>query len=105
MLPPDAVLCLDETAEGETYRLWIIRKPGGTWLHFPPKLPGFEQHDMPPATLESVLTTKLPSLERGRPIERRCRYTHWHGEGGTEFQTREIVTDQGWFASVEQFRP
>lgn len=105
VLPPDAVLCLDETAGGEKYRLWILRRPGGTWLHFPKKLPGFEQHNMPPATLESVLTTKLPSLTRGRPIERRCRYTHWHGGGGTEFQTREIITDQGWFASVEQFRP
>jgi hypothetical protein len=33
------------------------------------------------------------------------RFTHWTLAGGSEIQIREIVTDRGWFASIEVFEP
>lgn len=106
VIPADAVLCLDEDDQEGAYHIWILRKPGGTWIEFPKrKRIDFEHHSMPPTALETILESKLPSLNRGQPLERRCRYTHWRGEDGDEFQVRELVTDQGWFGSVERVRP
>jgi hypothetical protein len=106
LVPADAILCHDEEGQEGAYHLWILRRPGGTWLEIPDReRPGFESHDMPPSALEVILQSKLPSLDRGRPLERRCRYTHWHDRDGAEILIREIITDQGWFAGVERVKP
>ena len=103
LLPTGSILCHDEEAQGGAYHLWILRKPGGTWLAFPGRK-RVEHHSMPTSALETILRSKLPSLDRGQPVERRCRYTHWPAKDGAEIQVREIITDQGWFASVERVR-
>ncbi len=101
-----AVLCLDEPRSDGAYHLWILRHPGGTWLSFPPRRPGrrhpHETHEMPPSALESILRSRLPSLTTGNLREPRCRLTHWRSADGAEIQVRELITDQGWFASVER---
>lgn len=103
LVPDDAILCHDEEGHEGTYRLWILRAPGGKRIEFP-KRKGLEHHEMPVSALETILRSKLPSLGRGQPVDRHCRYTHWRARDGHEIQIREIVTDQGWFASVERVR-
>jgi hypothetical protein len=104
LLPPDVVECCHETAQSPaTYQLWIFRRPGGSWLDFPKKLAGRERHDLPAQILEGMLAAKAPWLAPGRLQSTTCRYTHWTN-GDTAYQIREIVTDRGWFASVEEFR-
>ena len=49
-----------------------------------------------------ILRSRLPSLAPGAPTEPRCRFTHWRLADGAEVQVREVVTDRGWFASVER---
>lgn len=104
IVPPAAVLCHDEVREEEGYHLWILRQPAGAWLAFPP-LKGFEQHAMPASAIEAVLRAKVPHLPRGHSPDRRCRYSHWRADDGAEVQVREVITDQGWFATVERVRP
>jgi hypothetical protein len=106
IVPADAILCHDEQGHGGDYHLWIVRQPGGTWLEFP-KRKGLDHHTMPTSALASILKSKLPSLDPGSPAEPRCRFTHWCADDndvGAEFQVREIITDQGWFASLERVR-
>lgn len=103
IIPEDAILRHEEEGEEGGYHLWILHKPGGKWITFP-KRKGLEHHTMPTSALEAILQSKLPSLERGEPVERRCLYTHWTAGDGAEIQLREIITDQGWFASVERMR-
>lgn len=102
LVPADSILRLDEDRPDDAYRLWILHRPGGSPLAFEPKPRGMDQHQMPPSALEAILQTRLPSLERGRPLEPHCRFTHWRLADGAEIQIRELVTEQGWFASVER---
>lgn len=104
LIPADAILCHDEEMQNGDLHLWIVRKPGGTWLTFPAKTKGLDHHDMPPSALLSILGDRLPALKAGEPSERRCRFTHWPTAEREEIQVREIVTDHGWFASVERVR-
>ncbi len=102
LIPDDAILSHAEAIDSPTtYRLWIFRDPGGTWLDFPGELPGFERHELPGSVLDGLLAAKRPGLERGDLRDRACRFAHWLG-ADAEFQVREAVTDRGWFASVEQ---
>jgi len=102
LIPDDSVLRLDQDRADGAYRIWILQRPGGTRLEFSPKPRGMDQHRMPPSALESILQARLPSLERGRPLESHCWFTHWRLADGAEIQIRELVTEQGWFASVER---
>lgn len=102
LVPEDAILRLDEDRADGAYRIWILQRPGGTWLEFKPKPRGMDRHQMPSSALESILQSRLPSLERGRPLEPHCRFTHWRLADGAEIQIRELITEQGWFASVER---
>lgn len=103
LLPADVIECHRESATAPApYTLRIFRRPGGTWLEFPKKLPGLERHDLPARVLEGLLAAKVPGLDAGRPRSGVSRFTHW-SRGNVEYQVREIVTDLGWFASVEQF--
>jgi hypothetical protein len=102
LIPEDSILCLDEARRDGAYRLWILRRPGGAWLSFAEKAKRAEQHRMPSSALEAVLRTRLPSLESGRPLEPHCRFTHWKLADGAEIQVRELITERGWFASVER---
>lgn len=103
LLPGTAVECHRESAGVPgPYTLRIFRCPGGDWLEFPAGLPGLERHDLPASVLGRTLAAKVPGLEVGTPRGEVCRFTHW-GLGAAEFQVREIVTDRGWFATVEQF--
>ncbi len=107
LVPEDAVLCLDDARADGSYRIWLLRRPGGTWLDVPKAGPRGkaesrpDSHDMPPSALLGVLRSRLPGLDPGEP-EGRCRFTHWRLPGGAEVQVREIVSDRGWFASVER---
>ncbi|MFO0907142.1 MAG: hypothetical protein U0794_02060 [Isosphaeraceae bacterium] len=103
LVPADAILCHDEEGQHGAYRLWILRKPAGSRIEYP-KRRGLEHHAMPTTALESLLRSRLPSLDSGTPVDRHCHYTHWRATDGSEIQVREIVTDQGWFASVERVR-
>lgn len=58
---------------------------------------------LPASVLERVLAAKAPWVEPGRSQPDVCRFTHWT-RGDAEYQVREIVTDRGWIATVEQFR-
>lgn len=108
LAPADAVLCLDDGRPDGSYRIWILRRPGGTWLDLPrarlggKAAGGPDSHDMPATALLGVLRSRLPSLAPGAPTEPRCRFTHWRLADGAEVQVREVVTDRGWFASVER---
>ena len=102
LVPADSVLRLDEDRPDGAYRLWILQRPGGSRLEFKPKPWGMDQHQMPPSALETILQSRLPSLERGRPLEPHCWFTHWRLADGAEIQIRELITEQGWFASVER---
>ncbi|WP_337174646.1 hypothetical protein [Paludisphaera sp.] len=108
LVPEDAVLCLDEARADGDYRIWILRRPGGTWLDLPAErprakgAPQVESHDMPPSALLGVLRSRTPGLDPGEPAEPRCRFSHWKLPDGAEVQVRELVTDRGWFASVER---
>jgi len=102
LIPEDSILCLDETRQGGNYRIWILRRPCGGWLAFPEKSKRIEQHRMPSTALEAVLRSRLPSLESGRSREPHCRFTHWRLTDGAELQVRELITERGWFASVER---
>lgn len=108
LVPEDAVICLDDARQDGRYRIWILRDPGGTWMDFSKATPGgkkgvkVESHDMPPTTLLGVLRSRTPGLKPGKPKEPRCRFTHWKAPDGAEIQTRELITDHGWFASVER---
>lgn len=104
ILPESAILCLEEATQEGAVRRWIFRDPAGTWLGTPGSPVRPERHDMPPSALESILATRLPALDRGTLRERKCRYTHWKEADGSEVQVREIVSDRGWFACVEQVR-
>ncbi|WP_435020139.1 hypothetical protein TA3x_001667 [Tundrisphaera sp. TA3] len=104
LIPEGAILCLDEERHDGALHQWILRDPAGTWLAFPAGKGGPERHDMPPSALETILASRLPGLDRGTPREKRCRYTHWTAPDGAEIQVREILTDRGWFASVERVR-
>ncbi len=111
LVPEDAVLCLDDARSDGSHRIWILRRPGGTWLTFPTAGPRgksaiqTETHETPATALTGVLRTRLPSLDPGGPIGGRCRFTHWRLPDGAEVQVRELVTDRGWFASVERVAP
>jgi len=61
-----------------------------------------EKHEMPASAIESIIRSKLRSMSIGRPEQPRCRYTLWRSSDGAELQVRELITDQGWFASVER---
>lgn len=108
LVPEDAVLCLDDARPDGSYRIWILRRPGGTWLEIPAERPRgkgatrTESHDLPPSALLGVLRSRLPALAPGKPAEPRCRFTHWRLPDGAEVQIREIVAEGGWFASVER---
>jgi hypothetical protein len=106
LIPEDVVLCLDEAHTDNAYRIWILRRPGGTWLELPARRgrgkDKVESHNMPPSALLGVLRSRLPVLDAGKPTEPRCRYTHWRLPDGAEVQVRELITDRGWFASVER---
>lgn len=106
LVPEATVLCFEEQGEGGSYSLFLLRNPGGDWLPAPKKKPaGWEQHRMPATALEGLIATKLPSLTTGKPKEPRCLLTHWRDADGAEIQVRELVTEQGWFASVERVVP
>ncbi|OJW19929.1 MAG: hypothetical protein BGO49_10390 [Planctomycetales bacterium 71-10] len=108
LIPEDAVLCLDDARPDGSYRIWILRRPGGTWLDVPKARPGgkaatqADSHDMPATALLGVLRSRIPGLDPGEPKEPRCRFTHWKSSDGVEIQVRELITDHGWFASVER---
>ena len=107
LVAEDVILCLDDTRSDGAYRLWILRRPGGTWMRTPeaPKSRGRgkpEMHDMPASAIESLIRSRLPSMMTGKPERPRCRFTHWKSSDGAELQVREFITDQGWFASVER---
>ena len=105
-VPPRSVLRFEERGEGGAYSLQILHESGGERLATPKKKPtGWEQHRMPATALEGLLATKLPSFPLGQTRESRCLLTHWRDPDGAEIQVREIVTDQGWFASVERVVP
>lgn len=59
---------------------------------------------MPPSAQEGLFRSRLPGIDRGKPAEPRCHCTHWTAADGAAIQVRELVTDQGWFASVERVR-
>ncbi len=101
-LPQDVVLCLDESGHDGAYRLWVLRRPDGSRLRFAPKPKGMESHEMPASALRSLLVSRLPSLDLGGPADPQCRLTHWRLADGAEVQIRELVTADGWFASVER---
>ncbi|WP_165245614.1 hypothetical protein [Paludisphaera soli] len=101
-LPDDVVLCLDETGHDGDYRLWILRRPEGSRLQLSPKLKGLESHEMPASALRSLLVFRMPTLDLGGPSDSHCRLSHWRLPDGAEIQIREIVTEKGWFASVER---
>lgn len=103
LLPAAAIECHRESANSPgPYTLRIFRCPEGRWLEFPAGLPGLERHDLPASVLGRILAAKARGLEVGTPRGEVCRFTHWR-RGDAEFQVREIVTDRGWFATVEQF--
>lgn len=108
LAPPDVVLCLDDARPDGSHRIWILRHPGASWLDIPTGSPRGksairpESHDMPPSAVLGVLRSRMPGLDPGEPAERRCRLTHWRLPDGAEIQVREILTDRGWFASVER---
>jgi hypothetical protein len=102
LLPEDVVLRLDETGHDGDYQLWILSRPDGSRLHFTPKVKGLESHEMPPSALRSLIVSRLPSLDLGGPSDTHCRLTHWRLPDGAEIQIRELVTQKGWFASVER---
>jgi hypothetical protein len=108
LTPPDVVLCLDDARPDGSYRIWILRHAGGSWLKIPTgssrdkSASRPDSHDMPPSALLGVLRSRLPDLDPGEPAERRCRFTHWRLPDGAEVQLRELLTDRGWFASVER---
>lgn len=108
LVPADAVLCLDDARPDGSYRIWILRNPDGDWLDVPKSGPRGrpaarpDSHDMPPTALLGLLRSRLPGLDPGEPSGRRCRFTHWRLPDGAEVQVREIVSDRGWFASVER---
>ncbi|RUL89079.1 hypothetical protein [Tautonia sociabilis] len=87
------------------YTLWIYHAPGADRLLDLSGMSGDpEGHELPGAVLLRLLEAKLPRFEAGQPKGGSCRFSHWTGEG-VEYQTRELVTDRGWVASVEEMRP
>ncbi len=105
LIAEDTILCLDETRSDGAYQLWLVRRPEGTWMRTPQASRGREKpetHDMPATAIESIFRSRLPSTSVGKPDPPRCRFTHWKASDGAELQVRELITDQGWFASVER---
>ncbi len=101
ILPPDSVVCHEETTEGPTlYRLWIVRRPTPEYLDLPANLEGLEDHLLPADILIRLIRAKVPRLELGQPSSEGCRFTHWR-TGSAEYQLRELTTSNGWFASIE----
>lgn len=115
-LPDDVILCHRESTETPAkYQLWIFRSPAGALREIPSakgaagpakprKAEDTERHDLPASILVRILAAKVPRLEVGTPRADVCRYSHWTA-GDAEYQVRQVVTDRGWFATVEQFRP
>lgn len=103
LLPSGLILCHEEERSDGDYRLWIVRSPDARLLEFPQRnRRGLEHHELPPTALESILRRR-PTLDFGRP-QGRCRFTHLPANDGGEIQIRELLTDQGWFASVEKVK-
>jgi hypothetical protein len=121
LLPADVVQCHHEAFESPApYQLWIFRHPHGSYLDFPvqasregrsrpverrhlKKGAQPERHELPASVLTRILAAKAPWVEPGRSRRDVCRFTHW-SKGEAEYRVRELVTDRGWFASVEEFR-
>ena len=102
LIPAQAVLKHAESTDAPTeYRLWLFQSPAGDWLNWPTDIKGLERHDLPGAVLDGLFASRLSRLDRGNLRQVPCRFTHWM-EAGVEYQVREAVTDQGWFASFEQ---
>jgi hypothetical protein len=105
LMPGDAILCHQESGEKPmAYSLWIFRGPGKDYLALSEELPGKERHNLPEGVLGRVFASKAPWVETGQATSGECRYTHWK-RGEVEYQVREMITDRGWFASVEQIGP
>lgn len=105
LLGGDVVLCLDEQKADGAYHLWLLRRPGGEWLDYKGLKPRPERHEMPAPAVESLFASRLPALPRGKADPARCRHAHWRGRDGADLHVKEIVTDLGWFASVERLAP
>lgn len=101
-LPEDAVLCHDERSDDGTYRLWILRSPSRTLLKLPDDLPEFQQRRLPASVLVRILDRTAPWLDPGEAEGDSCSFARWHGEGA-DLQVREILTPNGWYATVEEF--
>ncbi|WZO97808.1 hypothetical protein EP7_004859 [Isosphaeraceae bacterium EP7] len=102
LLPADVAICHAESVDGEiSYRLWVVRREKAELLTLPKSLRGVERHELPATVLTQMLTLKAPGLEHGTPVGKTCRFTHWDGTG-CEYQAREVVTDRGWFATLER---
>lgn len=51
-----------------------------------------------------MFDAKAPAVRLGAPRQPRGRFTHWR-LGEAEIQVREVITENGWFASLETFTP
>ncbi|MDX2037646.1 MAG: hypothetical protein SFX72_13420 [Isosphaeraceae bacterium] len=108
LVPSDSILAHEEEGRDGGYRLWILRKPGGSRIEFPRrdrKHTDYEHHDLPASALLGLIQAKAPQLERGTPVDPKCRFTHWTATDRAEIQMRELITDRGWFASIERLEP
>jgi hypothetical protein len=104
-LPPGLEVCFDEASDHPAaYRLWLVRAPGHQWLEPPRTLGAGHPHELPERILRGMFAAKAPGIDLGAPRHPRGRSTHWK-LGEAEVQIREIVTENGWFASVETFQP
>lgn len=102
LLPAGSTLLHSESTDAPTeYRLWLFRGPGPRLVALPEDVKGLEKHDLPGAVLDGLLGSRCPRLDRGDLRRVTCRFAHWSRDG-VEYQVREALTDQGWFASLEQ---
>ncbi len=103
LFPDDATIVHRESGdEPIPYDLWLIRGSSESFLDLPAAWTGLETHELPESILRRLFEAKASGTQLGASAGGPCRFTHWSSDQ-TEFQARELVTDRGWFATLERF--
>jgi hypothetical protein len=102
-IPPDAILCLHESRGGpEGQNLWILRAEGPRRVGTPGSAEDRQEGVTSTETVARLLAEKTPWLDVPPSAGGRAAYAQWSRDG-RDFRVRELATERGWYAAIEQF--